>query len=213
MSALLQRPRRPVRFQRGQSLVEFTLVIPILLILLVAIADFGRVFATGITLDAAIRNAAEIGAQQYLSTPPGPLEYPAPNPPPSNYYQDLHQTIARAVCAETRTLPNSSYNPTTQDCVNFPAIRICVHDNVDDQCGQVIPNYGGVTPVECPKLTSPAMTNSQGGSTERWVEVRVCYPFTSILRLPIWTFSDIYIERERSFVIACYIKLGEQRCG
>ena len=51
--------------RRGQSLVEFALVLPMLLILLLGVADFGRVFQAGITLEAATRNAAEAAAQEY----------------------------------------------------------------------------------------------------------------------------------------------------
>jgi Flp pilus assembly protein TadG len=56
-----QRPRLGSS-RRGQSLVEFALVLPMLLVLLLGIADFGRVFNAGITLEAATRDAAEAGA-------------------------------------------------------------------------------------------------------------------------------------------------------
>ncbi len=52
----------PAVSPRGQSLVEFALVLPLLLILLLGVADFGRVFAAGITLEAAARNASEVVA-------------------------------------------------------------------------------------------------------------------------------------------------------
>ncbi len=42
----IQRKRSP----RGQSLVEFALVLPMLIVLLVGIADFGACFRQGITL-------------------------------------------------------------------------------------------------------------------------------------------------------------------
>ena len=48
--------------RRGQSLVEFALVLPMLIVLFLGIADFGRVFAAGITVEAIARNAAEIVA-------------------------------------------------------------------------------------------------------------------------------------------------------
>src|SRR4051812_28324770 len=63
-------PRAHAR-ERGQSLVEFPLVIPILLILFVGIADFGRVFNAGVVLEASTRDAAEHAAQLYLAAPPG----------------------------------------------------------------------------------------------------------------------------------------------
>src|SRR5690606_20209344 len=49
LEQLRLRTRRP---ERGQSLVEFALVLPMLLVLLLGIADFGRVFAAGILLEA-----------------------------------------------------------------------------------------------------------------------------------------------------------------
>ena len=58
------------RSSAGQSLTEFALVVPILLIVFVAIADFGRIFAAGVDLEAATRNAAEATANEYLANPP-----------------------------------------------------------------------------------------------------------------------------------------------
>jgi len=54
------------RGSHGQSLVEFALVVPILLVLFLAVADFGRVFAASIAVEAATRDAAEATANQYL---------------------------------------------------------------------------------------------------------------------------------------------------
>ncbi|HEU4863568.1 MAG TPA: TadE/TadG family type IV pilus assembly protein, partial [Candidatus Limnocylindria bacterium] len=52
--------------RRGQTLVEFALTLPMLLVLLLGVADFGRVFASGITTEALARNAAEAASQEYL---------------------------------------------------------------------------------------------------------------------------------------------------
>src|SRR5579859_5763105 len=82
---------------RGQSLVELALVIPIMVALLVAVADFGRIFATGVEIEAAARDAAETGANQYLANPPGgaALSSPAPAPGDPTYYDPLHLSIAK----------------------------------------------------------------------------------------------------------------------
>ena len=50
------------RCQRGQSLVEFTMILPIVLTLAFAIADFGVAFGTNMTLIQATREGARVGA-------------------------------------------------------------------------------------------------------------------------------------------------------
>src|SRR5687767_15773882 len=61
---LVGRYRRRPR-SRGQSLVEFAMVAPIMLVLLAATLDLGRVFYANITLN----NAAREGAFQAALTP------------------------------------------------------------------------------------------------------------------------------------------------
>lgn len=64
------------RRERGQSLVETAVVLPILLLLLAAVVDFGRAFDAYIVLT----NAAREGARYTtLSNPP----------PPATYIQDI----------------------------------------------------------------------------------------------------------------------------
>jgi uncharacterized protein (UPF0333 family) len=47
-----------MKSQKGQSLVEFALVLPLLVVLLFGIMDFGRVFHAYLTIDHAGREAA-----------------------------------------------------------------------------------------------------------------------------------------------------------
>lgn len=61
---ILQRRRRQPR-SRGQSLVEFAIILPIMLLFLAAVLDLGRVFYATITLN----NAAREGAFQAAQTP------------------------------------------------------------------------------------------------------------------------------------------------
>lgn len=72
MSALLQRPRRPVRFQRGQSLVEFALIAPLMVLLIVAIFDLSRIYTTMVSVESAAREAADfatsLGAARWSET-------------------------------------------------------------------------------------------------------------------------------------------------
>lgn len=189
-------------------MTEFALIVPILIILFVAVADFGRIFQTGITVEAATRDAAEATANAYLATPPGPLDQPAPAGVPS-YYQDLHRIAARAVCAETRGLPNSNYDPATTDCAGMPYIQVCIHDNQDTEC--TAEHYGAVVPAQCTELAA-VLTNTAAAG-RRWVEVRSCYRFTPLLTVPLFEFGEFWVQRTRVFDIPCYFVLGTQPCG
>src|SRR4051812_44212167 len=153
--------------RRGQSTVEFVLIAPILLLLLVAVADFGRVFASGVAVEAATRNAAEVVAEEYVRNPPGDpavapavrLAAPAPASGYQSFYDDLALKAARTVCVELRNLPNTTYN-TDGTCSSWPLTRVCVHDqtssNANNHCGEPItPGFDASPPAECTSLPPP----------------------------------------------------------
>jgi Flp pilus assembly protein TadG len=48
--------------ERGAALIEFAVVVPVLLTLVMAIIDFGRMFAVAASLAAAVRDGARAGA-------------------------------------------------------------------------------------------------------------------------------------------------------
>ena len=56
-------------------------------------------------------------------------------------------------------------------------------------------------------------TPSQQGSSERWIEVRVCYNFTALLNMPLYSLGDLFLERQRQFTIPCYFVMGTDPCG
>jgi hypothetical protein len=208
--------------QRGQSLAEFALVVPILLILFVGIADFGRVFGAGVAVEAATRNAAEAAANEYLADPPGPLDSAAPGTDQS-YYDRLHAYAAKVVCAELRSLRDTTYDPATQTCKkdplvpgdtrpDMPVVLVCVHDGADGGCSVPASPAGGLIPAECGDF-APLPTNTQNGTSQRWVEVRTCSLFTNILHFPLISFGDVWLQRTRSFTIPCYFVLGTDECG
>ncbi|MGB6836982.1 MAG: TadE family protein [Dehalococcoidia bacterium] len=49
---------RRARYQRGQSLVEFALLLPLLLIIMLGVLDFGRVYFAYVSVTNAARNGA-----------------------------------------------------------------------------------------------------------------------------------------------------------
>jgi hypothetical protein len=187
--------------------------------LVIAIGDFGRIFATGLLIESATREAAEMAANDYLADPPGsdatpPIFLSAPAPAPGvdpGYYAALHDRVARAVCAETQELPNSNFDPGTGTCAGMPYVLVCIHDSQDDQCHG--DSFGAAVSAGCSDFTPPPDNSHGGPGTPRWAEVRVCYHFTSILDLPLLSFGDFWLQKTRTFTIPCYFVLGADECG
>ena len=197
--------------RKGQSLVEFALVLPMLLVLLLGVADFGRVFQAGIVTEAAARNGAEAGALERRAGPPSTPGDPA-------YYERLHRIAAQAACAEARVLSNTTYvadDPSTtsadeEACPEMPVIATCVQDGKDPYCGDPAPGYTGTLPPQCTELSEPWDVSSGGEVGSHSVEVRMCYRFTTLFNLNFslpfgWGMSigDIYLQRSRGFVVDC----------
>jgi hypothetical protein len=201
------------RARRGQSLVEFALILPLLMVLFLGIADFGRAFSAGITIEAAARNAAEIVAEEYRRNPPAPLNEPAP-PGDSAYYGPLHDLGASTVCSEMRSLANTTYDAGTRRCQVadgdpdtpdwMPVILVCIHDAQDPLCSTAA--YGASIPnPECSQLLSPISPALEGGTEDsRYVEVRVCYLFTMAADVPLLSLGEFWLQRDRSFTVADY---------
>jgi hypothetical protein len=195
---------RPRSGARGQTLVEFALVLPILLVILLGVVDFGRVFSSSMAVEATTRNAAEVGALERLRAGP------ATPGTEDAFYDALHEQVAKVVCSELSLLPNTTFNPVDRTCASMPVIRVCVHDGVDSRCGEPVPNFGSSVPTECGNMVVAWDRTSGGTVGSHGVEVRVCYRFTTLfnlhLRLP-WNaaldLGDIWIQRERVFALDC----------
>ena len=189
-------------------MVEFALVLPMLLVLLLGIVDFGRVFQAGIAVEAAARDAAEVGAIQRLRNgPPDLLTDPT-------FYADLHAVVAAAACEDMKSTAPPRDFAAGVDCPNLSAIRVCVHDGGDVECGMPTYRYDNPVPPECTDIfnaPAPPWTSAAGNEiTSYRVEVQVCYQFTTLfnlnLSLPMNTglsLGDIYLQKARSFVVDC----------
>jgi hypothetical protein len=109
----LARGRRPSRSggRRGQSVVEFALVAPLLLILMVAIVDMARIYTTMVTVESASREAADFGT--FGSQKWDPAVYAAPG--------GTVDEMRHRACVASSTLPDYAGSPApadTDDCTN-----------------------------------------------------------------------------------------------
>lgn len=204
MSEPARRPATPSagRSPRGQSLVEFALVLPMLLVLLLGIADFGRVFQAGIILEGATRDGAEVAAQELVQLRRNQTSLSAGD------YADLHAIAIETACGEASKLNESVTCP-------LAAVAVCVHDDKpgDGSCGA----EAAGAPSQCTKLAEPWDPAIDGPSTQPppylpYVELRTCYRFTTLfnltdLRLPFgWglTLGEVWLQRDRIFVAGDY---------
>jgi hypothetical protein len=189
----------------GQSVTEFALVVPILLLILLTVSDFGRYFAASISLESMARTAAEVAAQEFVQ------EYAA-DPLATPSYALIHKTAWQSVCDEGHDLPNMTPGSGGNECSDLPTM-VCVHDGVDPTCGAVYNDGGSLPPAQCGALqpgAAPAPTRDSQAHV--YVEVRVCYRFSSFFQLTIPFFDisltplsgDFYIERARQFTVADY---------
>ena len=192
------------RSSRGQSFVEFALILPLLLVLLLGIADFGRVFNAGIVVESATRNAAEAAAQEYLQLRrSGTL-------PSSTELSRIADQASAAVCEEAERLPDRLMSGST--CL-LPYTAVCIHDapaelaNYGTGCG----DGASSAPAECTDLHAPWPSLWSAGMLPS-VEVRVCYRFATLLNLsglelPFGNGLDlgtIWLQRDRVFAVADY---------
>lgn len=208
-AVVTHRPARSgaiTRSRRGQSFVEFALVLPMLLVLLLGIADFGRVFQAGIVVEAAARNAAEAAAQEYLQLRRGGDLDPAD-------YAALHDLAKGEVCREAERLQNRAMSG---GVCTMPFTAVCVHDGADS-CG------GETSPTDCDGMPTGASGNvapvpaaefvpDSNEDATAYVTVYVCYRFTTLFNLtdvdlPFGaglSLGDIWLQRERTFAAADY---------
>jgi hypothetical protein len=197
---------------RGQALVEFGLVLPLLVVLLLGVADLGRVFQAGIAEEAAVRNAAEAGAEQYVQY----LQCGTGNPdltcgglPDPTQYDILHAEATKVACREAERMPGRVLDG-LGNCT-MPIIAVCIHDTSQgdgtSRCGQGRPAPGGPC-SEMDKQWDPArlsptdVTDPYGGRP--YVEVRMCYRFEPLFSPVVGGWGTIYLQKENFFVVTNY---------
>lgn len=114
----------------GQSIVEFALVLPLMLVLLLAIVDLARVYTTMMSVESAAREAADfgttLGAAKWQIGPT----------------MDATATeMERRACVAASDLPDYAdpdNDPQTGGCTN-PTFSYCVVSSPGGTCGSVDP--------------------------------------------------------------------------
>lgn len=196
---------------RGQALVEFGLVLPLLMVLLLGITDFGRVFQAGIAEEAAVRNAAEAAAEQYNQY----LQCGTGNPDPTcsgltdtTRYDALHAEALRVACKEAERMPSRVVDG-SGNCT-MPITAVCIHDTSggDTGCGQ----EAAGAPAECSEMTNPSWNPSRTSPTEAadpyggrpYVEVRMCYRFDPLFSFALGGWGSVWLQKANYFVVTNY---------
>lgn len=131
---LLRRTDRPA--SRGQGLVEFALVLPLLSLLLIMAIDFGRVFFGWVALQNAARIGADMAAQSWDSWPTA-----------DNAAEVLGETRYQTLISEEMTAANCDFttphpDPTFTDLDGDGDINFGDLATVELSCG-----FGLITPL------------------------------------------------------------------
>jgi hypothetical protein len=191
--------------------VEFGLILPLLLVFLLGVADFGRVFADGIALEAAVRNTAEATAQEYLQVCSKYAGDCSLLVQPD--YDYLHDLALEVGCRETERLTNQDKTGITGDC-SKPSIpfwiAVCIHDDSipgdSTRCGRDEPPVSNV-PGGCDAINDPTSWSSvQDGPVDGrpYVEVRACYFFDTLMPLTETWWGSVTLQRENNFAVTNY---------
>ncbi len=144
MRATLPRPQHGRGRTRGQSLVEFSLVIPLMLFLVLFGIDFGRVFLGWVELNNVVREAANFAAEN-----PTAWNTVNPNTAVQAQYQSLVQNEAAGInCTLPNTIPDPTFSggSNAQQPIGTPVfVRIsCNFSFVTPVIGSM---FGGSLPV------------------------------------------------------------------
>jgi hypothetical protein len=168
------------------------------MIFLLGVADFGRIFAAGITEEAAVRDGAEAGAiqwqqmcKQYTFPCSAGLQTQAD-------YDSIHKVARDVACREAEKMPGRVLNGSLQ--CTMPIIAICVHDGgVDPNCGSGTPPPGG----PCSRMDQ-SWADKPGTTDRPYVEVRMCYRFDPLFTFALGGWGSVWMQKTNTFAVTNY---------
>lgn len=172
--------------ERGQSIVEFALVVPLLLLLVVAIADFGRLYSAMVSVEAAVREAADYGAFKSSYWLVDNSVTPATNNPPITTAEMERRacTAASGSHLQDYTEPGGTVNHATCSNPTF-ACTLELPDGSTQTCGTYPGGVCGVAATDPPCIVHASLT----------------YTFRTFLSLPPLP-STVTFTRDSRFAVS-----------
>jgi hypothetical protein len=149
----------------GQSIAEFAIVVPVVFLILLAIADLGRVYTSAVAVEAAGREAADFGAFDATAWNPGNVAITV-------------QEMKRRACVAAKGSHLEGYaqsSPSDDSSCTNPAFSCTLERNgATADCASSGGLVGGADCSQDIKTTNPACT----------VHVHLDYAFRTFFAIP-----------------------------
>jgi Flp pilus assembly protein TadG len=165
------------RSQRGQGLVEFALIVPLMFLLAVAVGDFGRLFTAAVAVESAAREAADYGA--FL----GKDRWDEAD---AATMATNEAEMRRRACTSSAELSDYVGSPGADDTDDCTSPAVTIHPPIHPSSG---PAAAGSCTAAGP-LDKPC-----------WIHVTVTYEFRPLIPFPPIP-SSITITRDSWFAIS-----------
>jgi hypothetical protein len=134
--------RRRRRLETGQSVVEFALVLPLMVFMLLAIVDFARIYTTMMSVESAAREAADygttLGAGKWVAS--------GSSPTPAEATEAEMRRRACIAASDLTGYADPDSDPTTGNCTN-PTFTYCMTPTVGGPCGPLDASAGCDDPL------------------------------------------------------------------
>lgn len=135
----------PTWHESGQSVVEFALVVPLMVIILFAIIDFARIYTTMMSVESAAREAADFG------TTLGAAKWQ-----PGGVADATVSEMEKRACVASRNLPDyvDADSDPANGCAN-PSLEYCLAASASVTCAPSDPPPPQPAGCEDPNRTDP----------------------------------------------------------